>query len=367
MLEVVREYAHERLSSVDELRRRHLAYFAALAEEAEPRLLRGQDQVAWFARIEDEHDNLRAALNFALESGDGSSALRLAVGIRRFWHIHGHLAEGREALEAAVAAVPDVPSELRADALNMIGILCGEQGEFDRAQESFRAALDDARAVGATRVISSALVNLGNTAFFSRDLDAARLLYVESIEYFEQLGDLRGQALAKENIGLMALTAENIPEAVKWLTEAHELARSAGDDRETAAAARSLAAASIEAGDHERAAQLLAESLGLAHELGDTHGIAISLETYAGLAATAGDAQRAATLFGAGDALRTSIGAQRQPDNQILYDRWLARTLTRLDNDAYSRHYENGRALTLDEAYALVDRSDLQGRQRVPM
>jgi predicted ATPase/DNA-binding SARP family transcriptional activator len=357
MLEIVREYALERLSASngsDELRKRHLDHFVAVAEEAEPELAKGGDQATWFARLEDDHDNLRDALAFALETGDASSALRLVVGIRRFWQIHGYLAEGRQALESALALTPDVPSELRANALNMAGILAGEQGEFEAARVSFNAALDDAHAVGATRVISSALVNLGNLAFFGGDLDGARDLYKESIEYSESLGDLRGQALAKENVGLMALTADDVPEAVTWLTAALELARDGGDDREIAAAARSLAAAMIELGDSPQATELLGESLALARELGEAHGIAVCLETYAGFAATAGDAERAATLFGASDAVRASIGAQRQPDHQILYDRWLARTLARLDTSSYSKRYEDGRSLGLEEASALA-------------
>jgi predicted ATPase/DNA-binding SARP family transcriptional activator len=356
MLEIVREYALERLSDsgeADEARQRHLEHFVAFAEEAEPQLA-DRDQIAWFARVEDEHDNLRAALAFALDTDDSSSALRLVVGIRRFWQIHGYLAEGREALEVAVAASPDSPSELRANALNMAGILAGEQGEFDAARVRFTAALEDARAIGSTRVISSSLVNLGNLAFFAGELDAARDLYKESIEHFASLGDNRGQALAKENVGLMALTAGDPPEAVTWLTAALELARGVGDDREISAASRSLAAAMIELGETEEAASLLAESLALARELGEPHGVAVCLDTFAGLAATIGEVERAATLFGASDSVRASIGAQRQPDHQILYDRWLARTLAHLDTNTYSSHYESGRALTLDEACALA-------------
>jgi non-specific serine/threonine protein kinase len=356
MLEIVREYALERLSGsgdAEETRRRHLEHFVSLAEEAEPKLA-DRDQIAWFARLEDEHDNLRAALAFALESDDSSSALRLAVGVRRFWQIHGYLVEGRQALESALAATPDVPSELRANALNMSGILAGEQGEFDAARARFEAALEAAHAVGATRVISSALVNLGNLSFFGGELDAARDLYKESIEYFASLGDIRGQALAKENVGLMALTAGDVPEAVTWLTAALEQAREVGDDREIGAASRSLAAAMIELGNSAEATSLLAESLALARELGEPHGIAVCLDTFAGLAATVGEVDRAAKLFGASDAARASIGAKRQPDHQILYDRWLARTLTHLDTNTYATHYENGRALTLDEACALA-------------
>jgi predicted ATPase/DNA-binding SARP family transcriptional activator len=359
MLEIVREYALERLSSdeLGDLRRRHLDHFVALAEEAEPELAEG-DQITWFARLEDEHHNLREALAFALELGDSASALRLVVGIRRFWQIHGHLAEGREALDAALALAPDSPSELRAKALNMAGILAAEQGEFDSAQLNFNAALDDAHAVGSTRVTSSALVNLGNLAFFGGDHDTARDLYKSSIEHFESLGDVRGRALAMENVGLMALTADDLPEAVTWLTGALELARTGADDRELGAAGRSLAAAMIGIGQTAEATDLLHESLLIARELGDAHGIAVCLETFAGLASTGGEATRAATLFGASDAVRSSIGAQRQPDHQILYERWLARTLAELDTESYSKHYEDGRALTLDAACRLALRAE---------
>ncbi|HEX9380049.1 MAG TPA: BTAD domain-containing putative transcriptional regulator [Gaiellaceae bacterium] len=356
MLEIVREYALERLSTSgegEETRRRHLEHFVVFAEQAEPELI-GANQIEWLDRVDHEHDNLRAALAYALETADSSSALRLVVGVRRFWHIHGYLAEGRQVLESALAITPVAPSEDRANALNMIGILAGEQGDFDAARVKFQAALADARAVEATRSISSALVNLGNMAFYGGDLDAARDLYKESIEHFASLGDLRGQALAKENVGLMALTADDVPEAVTWLTDALELAREVGDDREVAAASRSLAAAMIDLGETVQATNLLAESLALARGLGEAHGIAVCLETFAGISATGGDVERAATLFGASDAARASIGAQRQPDQQILYDRWLARTLASLDTNTYSTRYEDGRALTLDDACALA-------------
>jgi DNA transposition AAA+ family ATPase len=159
----------------------------------------------------------------------------------------------------------------------------------------------------------------------------------------------------------MALTADDVPEAVTWLTTAVELARVGGDDREIGAASRSLAAALLEVGKPDEAELLLEDSLEIVRRLGDAHGIAVSLETFAGLAATAGDADRAARLFGASDAVRSAIGAQRQPDNQILYERWLARTLARLDTNAYSKRYEDGRALTTDEACELAVGMPLSG------
>jgi predicted ATPase/DNA-binding SARP family transcriptional activator len=356
MLQLVREYALERLEAsgeADELRRRHLEHFVALAEEAESGLA-GAGQAGWLARIEDEHDNVRAALAYALESGEAALALRLVVGIRRFWQIHGYLAEGAQSLRSALTATQGTPSELRANAFNMLGILAGEQGDFESAHREFTVAAEEARAVGAIRALSSALVNLGNLAFFAGDFDAARDLYRESIEHFTELGDIRGQAQAKENIGLLSLTADDAAEALTWLTAARDQAREVGDELEVARATRSLAGANIELGNVAEATGLLAESLVIARDLGDTHGIAECLETFAGLSASTGAAARAATLFGASDATRASIGARRQPDHEILYERWLGRTLAALDTSTYSRLYEDGRMLTVDAACELA-------------
>ena len=117
-----------------------------------------------------------------------------------------------------------------------------------------------------------------------------------------------------------------------------------------------LAAALIELGETDRARKLLAESLALSREIGEPHAVAVCLDTFAGLAAVVRDAERAATLFGASDAVRSSIGALRQPDDQILYDGWLARALAQLDTAMYSARYDEGHQLTLDEAcaYALA-------------
>jgi predicted ATPase len=96
LLEVIREYAHERLVASGErgaLCARHARYFAELAETAEPELT-GARQVDWLNRLETEHANLRAALAWAIETGAGEIAARLGAALWRFWSMHGHLSEG---------------------------------------------------------------------------------------------------------------------------------------------------------------------------------------------------------------------------------------------------------------------------------
>src|SRR5215208_8121308 len=116
MLEPVRQYGLERLEmsgEVQEVRRRHAGYFLALAEEAEPRL-RGPEQAAWFERLDAENDNLRGALSWLLEQGEGVLALRLSGALGEFWHVRGHLEEGRRWLEATLARGDDAPARIKA-------------------------------------------------------------------------------------------------------------------------------------------------------------------------------------------------------------------------------------------------------------
>src|SRR5579871_915705 len=97
LLETIRAYAWERAEAAGEaaaLRRAHAAYFLALAEGAEP-ALKGAEQAVWLERLEREHDNLRAALRWAVESAEGEMGLRLGGALWRFWYVRGHLSEGR--------------------------------------------------------------------------------------------------------------------------------------------------------------------------------------------------------------------------------------------------------------------------------
>ena len=125
MLETIREYALERLAASEErraIRQQHAAYYLALAEQAEPEL-RGPAQVAWQTRLAAEHDNLRAALDWAAERGAVETGLRLATALLWFWWEHGHVSEGRKWLEEALGRSGAVPVLLRAKALGAAGLL----------------------------------------------------------------------------------------------------------------------------------------------------------------------------------------------------------------------------------------------------
>src|SRR5207245_5832709 len=111
----------------------HAGYYLALAEAAEPQLTGAQQEV-WLARLEREHDNLRAALLWTLEQKDAEGALRLAGALWWFWKLRSYLSEGRRWLEEALAASAGGPtSPSRAKALTGAGVLAHYQGDYGRS------------------------------------------------------------------------------------------------------------------------------------------------------------------------------------------------------------------------------------------
>ncbi len=353
MLETVREYALEHLRALaeeEDVRLRHGTYFLQFAELAEAEST-GPDQAEWFEQLEWEHDNLRSALLFFHERGEAVLELRLCVALWRVWQTHGHLDEGRRALERALAENPDAEPLLRARALNGAGVLAGEQGDFEAAAGFFEPSLELARMLGDHVRIAGALANLGNLALFAGNFARARLLYEESIEEATLGGASSTERIARENLGLVALDEGDLERAIALLEESAALAEEDRDERTRASSTRALAAALLESGDLERARGLLGESLALAHRLGEVNGIAYCFDTIAGLAVAERDPEEAALFFGAADLARASIGALRPPDQQPLYERWLARTLSQLDAAVYAARYEDGRLLELDQAY----------------
>ena len=144
MLETVHEFAREKLgesAEAEEIKRVHAEYFLTLAEEAYPEL-RGPDQLQWFETLEAEHDNMRAALSWALEHKEVEVALRLGGALWWFWWVRGYHSEGRRWLEAALAMDGRGSPEERAMALAGIGNLASNQGDYDRAKEACEGGLE---------------------------------------------------------------------------------------------------------------------------------------------------------------------------------------------------------------------------------
>ncbi len=163
MLETIREYGLECLITSGEAvitQHAHAAYYLALAEQAAPEL-QGPQQSAWLERLEREHDNLRAALEWFLEpDGAGSSremALRLGGALSEFWIVRGLFSEGRAELSRVLAGSEGVAASIRAKALSAAANLAFMQSDDDWAEALCQEGLALYRELGDTRGIASSL------------------------------------------------------------------------------------------------------------------------------------------------------------------------------------------------------------------
>ncbi len=164
LLETVRQYARDRLEDSGgsaAVRVRHRDYYLALAEEAHPKL-RGAEQAEWLRRLEEEHDNLRAGLEWSLVEAGSKGGLRLCAALQRFWGTRGHFTEGRRWCTRVLGkAGAEERTRERAKVLNGAGILAHFQGDYPAARAMSEESLAIGRELGDRTGIASSLSNLG--------------------------------------------------------------------------------------------------------------------------------------------------------------------------------------------------------------
>jgi predicted ATPase/class 3 adenylate cyclase/Tfp pilus assembly protein PilF len=393
MLETVREYASEKLEEskeAEKFKRAHAEHFLALAEEANPEI-KGADQLRWLRRLEAEHDNIRAALGWALQRGETEVALGLGCALWRFWFVRGHYSEGRRWLEEALAMDQRAALEARAMALAGVGKLASVQGDLDRAEEASaeglkllaheatepseaklflllnlgRVALegeDYGRATelfGESRALSrqmgnrwglaTSVLNLAVVIHERGDLERATGLYKEGIKLFREQGDKVGLAWCLNNLGLVLYSEGDLRQAVEVTEEAVALTRELEAEADIAVGLSNLGWMALIQNDLGRAAGLFEESLSLAWDAGMKPIVLTTLEGYACLAGAQGETQRAARLWGVAQSLEAK-GIPRDTDFLAEADERMSAVRKGLGDQAWEEALAKGRAMTLEEA-----------------
>jgi predicted ATPase/DNA-binding CsgD family transcriptional regulator len=395
LLEPVRQYAGEKLAAsgdAEVVRSRHAEFFLALAEEAEPQL-KGPHQVEWLDRLETEHDNLRAALSWAL-GRELDLGARMAGALCLFWYTRGYLSEGRTYLEAVVS-LDALPASVRARVLDGLGWIAEPQGDYERARVAYEESLKLYRRSGDKRGVANALGDLGSLVLDRGDYEQATALLEESLMLHRELG--RGEDIIGilDSLGVLASAKGDPERSISYFSEALVLSRGSGNVRRTAVSLGNLGLTMLVHGDPAQATVVLDESLVLFREIGDNSNIAIGLlhatlaalaqgdygrvrvlseeslellqragdrqhiadclEIMAGGAGVRGRAHRAARLWGAAEALREEIGVPLQPENLQLLEPYIAAARRSLGEVAWQAALAEGRAMTPERAigYAL--------------
>jgi predicted ATPase/DNA-binding XRE family transcriptional regulator len=353
MLETIREYGLDLLAAAGEeveVRGLHAAWCLTLAEQAEPEL-RGPEQAQWLARLDAEHDNLRAALSWALSQRDAATALRLAGALRRFWTIRGHYAEGRRWLDQALA-LDDVPPAVRARALLAAGSIAYSQGDYEQAAAHCEEALALYRVLGDLAGVAAAYRLLGMVVESLGDRERSAALEEEALRLYRVLGDRSGIGGMLNSIGLATLDRGDCERAAVLLEEALALARESGTSSSIAVALNNLAFVALVQGHYERATARQAEALELYRLQGHQEGLAHCYENFASIAAGRNEPVRAARLAGAAEALRVRIGAPGRPSDRDFNERHFAKARAQFGEAAFDSAWAEGRAMSPEEAIA---------------
>ncbi|HET8629552.1 MAG TPA: tetratricopeptide repeat protein, partial [Thermomicrobiales bacterium] len=313
MLEMLREFGVEELRAhgeEDDARRRHADHYATLTADLDTHLT-GDAQQHWLAVLEMEHDNLRAAFDFALAHGDVATAQRMGAMMWRFWSLRGHIAEGRSWLARALEAGEDGEPGILARVHYAAGMLAEDQNDLAAAERHYRATVGLAGELGDDELSGRALDGLGNTAHDRGDYARAEDFHARALDRYRAVDNPRGRASALGNLGAIAFYRGDFAAADARWNEALATMREIGDRHNVSVILTNLGASAMEQGDLERSRALHAEAIAIQRRLGDKRSLAFSLINLGNVARARADQAGALALFDEAIALAEEVGDVR--------------------------------------------------------
>ena len=346
LLEPIRAYALERLREAgaeEQARDRHLDAFLEYAKATDAQMLSADADEA-YAAVATEHDNLRAAIDWAEAKGDVRVELALALALRLFWRIRGHIEEGRTRFERVVAQTVDAEPALRAAARTHGAQFAYRQGDLATAKAWWEEALELFRALDEAGEIGRCLGELGSVALSEGHLERAQSLYEEAVELFERVNVPVRLAVVLANLAAIATMRGELDTASAYSARAAALQREVHDSDGLAVTLHNLARILMAQGRVEDGRAALRESMELARALDYREVLAYGLETSAELAFAGGDHEPAARLLGACDSAFEKLGVVMASEEAEGYARVLEQLRVRLDPGLVDELHAEGRA-----------------------
>jgi non-specific serine/threonine protein kinase len=394
LLETIQQYMLEKLvesGEVKKVRGRHLDFFLQVVEKDETKL-HGTEQLMLLSRLEVEHDNLRAALQWAWEQEVAEIVARLGGALGQFWAIRGYLGEGRQWLGRILVQRERISTPTLAKVLFSYGWLLFEQANYSQAQQYYEESLKLWREIGNSENIAELLNSLGHVAQQQSDYTRAVALSMESLTLYRDLDDKAGIALSLNRLGHIAQLQGDYAYAVSLVEESLTLRRELDDKRGIASSLNFLAETARREGQYERAIALYEESLLLCQKLGDKRciaglshnlghviqeqgdyeratamfkrslalyqklenrpGVALCLAGLAGIMGKSGQLRHAVQILGAVEAFFETFNMAMDIVDHVTYERTVATLRKQLHEDTFSAVWAEGRAMPLQQAVA---------------
>jgi len=399
-LETIRQYAMEKLLESEEavtVRDRHLAYFVDYARRAEEHFGTSQRSM-WLNRLEVEHDNIRSALGWGLES-DPQSALRMVCSLPVFWMSRSFQTEGCNWCQAAISrtehsAVAGLSLDpIRAQAYMTLARLSINRGDHRTGQSAAREAVALARQLENSLQLARALNFLGLSSAFLGDEALAfdslhesealcrkfgykddlavvllSLAYItleiqgpqtsEQLQFYleESLalsqGSVDPQAAVRSEgiLARLAFFQGDLTRARKHADLMLDLHREMGDQQSVIGHQSEMAHVARRMGNYQEALALYQETLPNWQKIGHRGAVAHQLECFAFIAKAQEQGERAVKLMSAAEALREASSSMRTPQEQIEYDRELAGLRAGMDEKTFDLLWAEGQSMDMDQA-----------------
>ena len=400
---LVFQYAQERLeadtASLTRLQDRHFSYFLALAEKAAP-LLYGSEQKLWLEQLEQEHDNFRTALRYALTCDTPEQALSLSGKLMSLWMVRGYFSEGRSWLDKALSKPGSSTAQVRARALKGAGWLAMEQGDYRVGHGYLVEGLAIYRDLNQPVDVAHSLNVLAGIAFCRKDYSLSKTYLEETLAIYQAIGERVGVAATLTNLGNVVIEQGRLKEAYSLCEKSLKINQELGNERGVACSLVRLGEIGVALGNHNLARKSLqqgltvskeldykifiavaheqlghlalkensygraqanyAQSLALFQALGEQACITHVLEDFAHLAARQRDWQRSACLVGTAESRWKAIGTSRTRSKQAAFEQMSNELTTQLNEDTFCAIKDEGRRMTLEQAvaYALEPISD---------
>lgn len=372
LLETIREYAHNKLCQVGEdqaLRRRHFVFFLKLSQDAQP-ILASAEHRPWLNRLDQEHDNFRAALRWVIEqqAAEVQAGLRLLENVLWVWSYGGHWQQARGWLDQ-ILALPGAAAfkRERASVLYVAGWLAVSMGDCKWTVTLSEQALALYRELGDKAGIAGALSNLGSAADLLGEYERAECLLDEGLALRSEIRDQpRIIGLLLLNLGRVRMMCGKHAQAQALFDQALALHREAGDLWNVAWCVMHLGWLYLFQGEIDQGAITLQDSLAQFQKTGERFGtITYNLLGLAAVGVWRGKLAQAAQLAGAVEALNQATGFQLAPSLRPIYDGLETIAREQLGDAAFAAAWQQGRAMTRDEAIryavAMLASPDAQG------
>ncbi len=347
-LDTIAQYARDRLQESTEdaaVRKHHIEHFRAFAEQARPALA-GPEQARWLARLDDEFDNLIAAITACATSTEAAeSGLKLASALRPYWIMRGLLGVGHARTLAALDHPGAAARTLtRCRALSDAGTLAYFMGNYPESRRLLDEGLAIAREIGDSERIRPLLHTSGMALMGEGDLSRARELLDEALVLAEASGNKHHVGAALNALGQLHRLHGDLDIAEDHYTRMIGLERDVGDRDAMAMGLLNLAIVAIGRNQRERAKQLLRDALLITNELGLRAAGQSVLEICAGLAVLEGDWQRAAFFYGAAEAQAALTSLVRDPSDEAFLSPLIDSVRQTIGAEAFAVATDEGRA-----------------------